>query len=294
MPLTEPLKRIPTRRRSIILLICVIGLVVGMAPNYRLFLPNLSGNTPNSQSSGNTVPALANWSILAYTTEELYDTADVIVRGNVVATRNRVLTETLQVHGLTGDAAKRAEEVPELTLVLEKGMRERGMEGAPDDLTPEQQQAIMAETNLETKPIREETLHTALTDTTIEVMEVLKGDVNKTIMITQAGGEMPAPSYVEGTHTVNMEFVGSPLLQMGEEYILFLTHRKVDAHEVDTLGLNLYELPSPTGQFRISGDAVTNTGDVHAAANVDGEHLNQLPTDLNTLLVEIQQLSESQ
>lgn len=75
------------------------------------------------ETSDNPITTLANWSILAYTTEELYDSAAVIVRGNVVATRNRVLTETLQVHGLTGDTAERAKDIPEYTLVLEKACK---------------------------------------------------------------------------------------------------------------------------------------------------------------------------
>ncbi|MEM8534652.1 MAG: hypothetical protein AAGF95_27670 [Chloroflexota bacterium] len=271
--------------RFIILLVCVLGLTAGVAINYQRFLPS---------ASGNSIAALANWGEIAYTTEELYQSADVVVRGQVVSTRNRLHTEVLPIQGLTGETAERAKEAPEHILVLEKGMEERGMEGTPDDLTQEQKQEILEETTLDTKPIGEETYHVPYTDTTIEVTEILKGDTDKAIMVTQIGGAMPAPHTSEEPQMMNLDFAGNPQLQEGDEYILFLTHRDDSDSQIDTQGLERYILAGPTGQFRISGDAVSNTGDDHAAGTVNGQNLNKLPTDLDTLLNEIQRAAEAE
>lgn len=281
--------------KFIILLVCILGLTAGIAINYQRFLPNPFGNFSNTSSSGNSITALANWGEIAYTTEELYQSADVVVRGQVISTRNQIFTETMPIQGLTGETAERAKEVPEHILVLEKGMEERGMEGTPDDLTQEQKQEILEETTLDTQPIGEYTHRLPYTHTTFEATEILKGSTDKAIMISQVGGSMPSSNDVENnTQTVNMNFAGNPRLQQGSEYILFLKHEKNPHLQIDTQGLEQYILTSPTGQFRISGDAVSNTGDDHAAGTVNGQNLNKLPTDLDTLLTEIQRAAEAE
>ena len=281
--------------RFVILLVCVLGLTVGIAINYQRFLPDLFGHSHNTASSVSPMVALANWGEIGYTTEALYDSADVVVRGQVVSTRTHIFTETLPIQGLTGEMAERAKEVPVHILVLEKGMQERGMEGTPDDLTQEQKQEILEETTLDTQPIGEYTHRLPYTHTTFEVTEVFNGEVDKAIMISQIGGSMPSSSDAEdNTQTVNMDFAGNPRLQQGNEYILFLRHEKYPHPQIDTQGLERYSLAGPTGQFRISGDAVSNTGDDHAAGTVNGQNLNKLPTDLDTLLTEIQRAAEAE
>ncbi|NOK59495.1 MAG: hypothetical protein GFH27_549285n19 [Chloroflexi bacterium AL-W] len=213
--------------RFIILLVCMLGLTVGIAINYQRLLPNPFDNPSNTASSGNSIAALANWAELAYTTKELYQSADVVVRGQAIATRNQIFTETLPIQGLTGETAERAKEVSELTLVLEKGIQERGMEGTPDDLTQEQKQAILEETTLDTQPIGEYTHRLPYTHTTFEITEILEGNTDKAIMVSQVGGSIPSSSDTEGNaQTVNMAFAGNPRLQQGSEYILFLKHEK--------------------------------------------------------------------
>lgn len=202
---------------------CILGLGIGFVSSYQSPFSNdtsikqtvTQGNWFTTFSDEHHVSededkltAHGNWTHFVYTVDELYDVADVIVCGRVTSTHNRLLTETLPTYGLPDDLAERAKEVPQYILTLEQGMRERGMEGSPDDLTQEQKLEILSGTTLEKKIISEETSHVPFMDTTFEVTEVLKGDAGKELMVTQIGGEMPAPGLgnEEGTHMTNLEF----------------------------------------------------------------------------------------
>lgn len=245
--------------------VCIVGLIAGFAFQYR-----------SSADTGRRVESRASWAKVHATTGELYSDSSLIVRGRVAAAKTRVISETLPIQGLTGELAERAKTVPEHILILEQGMRERGLKGTPEDLTPEQAQEIMETTTLKTEKIGEEVVRTPLTDSTIEVVEVIKGNADKEIVVTQLGGAMPTSGITSDKPI--LEFSESPLLKVGDEYIIFLMEHKGD--EVTTQGRS-YELVGPSGQFRIVGSQLENAMSIEDGLG--------LPSNLTQLLAEIRQ-----
>lgn len=243
------------------------------------------GLDASANLSSPRVTAMADWDAPT-TLQALYDSADVIVRVTVISSNNRLVTQTLPIYGPAGDLAKRAQEVPEDILILEQGMKERGIEGSPDQLTQEQIADILATTTLATEKIGEEIVSTPFTDSQVQVTEVLKGaiEVAQEIVVLQLGGEMTAPNTPQNSpNKVNviMEFPENPLLQVKAEYILFLIDSR--DNEMHAFGRELYELVGPTGQFQIDGSSVSNSMN-------EQDNLG-LPTSLDALLGELQTLA---
>lgn len=159
-------------------------------------------------------------------------------------------------------------------------MRERGLKGTPEDLTAEQAQEIMETTSLKTEKIGEEVVRTPLTDSTIEVVEVIKGNAEKEIVVTQLGDPMPTSGI--NNNSAILEFSDSPLLKVGDEYIIFLMEHKGD--DVATQGRS-YELVGPSAQFRVVGSQLENAMSIEDGLG--------LPSNLTQLLAEIRQHQQS-
>lgn len=246
--------------------VCLIGISLGYALQYRA----------SAASTTQIVQGRAAWAHVHKSVAELYSSSTVVVRGKVAASNSRLISEVLPIYGLKGELAERAKTVPVDVLTLEQGMRERGMKGTPDQLTPEQAQQILASTTLKTEKIGEEVAQTPLTDSTIQVVEVLKGDISQELIVTQLGGELPSSKGGTPGKKAILEFSESPMLRVGDEYIIFLTVNQ--SSEEQGQGRK-YEMVGPTGQFRIVGRQVENAMSIEDGLG--------LPTQLDALMTEI-------
>ncbi len=221
-----------------------------------------------------TLRATADWGTVPTTIESLYDTADVVVKVTITESTTRLVSQTLANYEVVSDNQTSVD-----AQILEQGMQSLGIEGSINDLSEEQIQEILANTTLETEQVGEHVVHTPFTDATVKVTEVYKGEVGQEVIVMQLGGSMPAPGKGESDQLALMEFAENPLLQKGEEYILFLKDSR--QNEMHAQGRTLYELVGPTGQFQIVGNQVYNAFSVYEPHSFEG--IAPLPTNLSAM-----------
>jgi hypothetical protein len=99
-------------------------------------------------------------------------------------------------------------------------------------------------------------LVTPFTDTDLEVLEVYKGSIEKSISVMQTGGVL---AKTEDHPTVNWEMEGDPLLVEGAEHVLFLVN--ISGNEVHAKNRQLYRIVNPAGRYDVAGNTVQSHAD---------------------------------
>ena len=207
------------------LLVPALGLCIGISiatcePLIRPVLPD--GNTALHSSIVNpaaSIGGVTDWAISSATVEELYSAADVVVRAKIGAQQERLEKESVALYQIEGidPAVSVAEQLDKFDI-----------------------------DNPKTIQVGTEIVYTPYIDSSLEKVEVFKGDLNQSITVTQLGGSMPHPVEKDKTIEIAGNLEGNPVLELGKEYILFLEHMEGSS----------YGVINPLARYQVEGALV--------------------------------------
>ena len=173
-------------------------------------------NKSFSKDQQAVVKTHGNWVSRATSVEDLFSEADLVVRVKVLAQKNRDLKQVLPIYEAEG--VSRGESIDR-----------------PDH-------------NYQPKQVGEEKFSQPFTDSTMEVLEVYKGVVNKQITVMQTGGKIGFPDGRK--ESVFMQ--DDPAFALTSEHILFLVDISDD--EIHAKDRKLYRTVNPAGRYEIRGN----------------------------------------
>jgi len=151
---------------------------------------------------------LGNWVVTKTDVNELAGLADLVVRVRAVSQNERIVKHDLPVSAVkNGDSETSIEDYKVL----------------------------------EPEYVEGRNVTTPFTDTTLEVLEVYKGDSEKKISVTQFGGG-------EGANLNSL--AEDPLYVIGSEHILFLTE------DYNEKGQKVYSIINPSARYEVEGNTL--------------------------------------
>lgn len=89
------------------------------------------------------------------------------------------------------------------------------------------------------------------TDSTMQVLEVYKGEAEKQITVMQTGGALAA---IDGKEPFEMVIDENPIFVSGDEHMLFL--KDISGDPIHAKGRKLYRPVNPAGRYLIQGTRV--------------------------------------